>query len=167
MRQRQIDRMLLGISAGCFLLMSISFLIMPVESIAILSGLLFWLGLAFGISLQIVLEVRRRAFFRSYGAKWKKMQKPRNGLCSFGSNPAAKITDYVMPVSFVAMVVTVVLTKGYGYVCNVALAVTIFSFCMHCILNGRIYFHAKNQLKIRQALESKKEDTFRKGEGKK
>lgn len=164
MKQRQIDRILLGISVGGFLIMSVSFLVMPIESITILPGLLFWLGLVLGIGLQIVLEVRRRAFFKSYVVRREKMQKPKNGFLSFGSNAVAIIADRSMIISFVAMILAFVFTKGYGYVCYVFIATTVFSFCMHCVLNGRIYFHAKNQLKVRQVLEQKKANSTDKGE---
>lgn len=164
MRQRQIDRMLLGISVGSFLLMSASFLLMPIESITIIPGLLFWIGLVLGITLQIVLEIRRRAFFKSYSVNRGKMQKPKNGLLSFGSNALAIIADRSMVISFVAMILAFVITKGYGYICYVFIATTVFSFCMHCVLNGRIYFHAKNQLKVRQVLEQKKANSTDKGE---
>lgn len=164
MKQRQMDRMLLGISVICFLLMSISFLLMPIESISILPGVLFWIGLVAGIGLQIALEVRRRAFFKSYAVKREKMQKPKNGLLSFGSNSLAIIADRFMIVSFAVMILAFVITKGYGYICYVFIATTIFSFCMHCVLNGRIYFHAKNQLKVRQVLEQKKANSTDKGE---
>ncbi len=166
MKQRRIDRILLGISVGCFLIMSVSFLLMPIESITILPGLLFWLGLALGIALQIVLEARRRKFFKSYSVKREKMQKPKNGFLSFRSNSLAMIADISMAVSFVAVILAFVFTKGYGYACYVFIATTIFSFCMHCVLNGRIYFHAKNQLKVRQALEKKKVNSTDKGESK-
>ena len=164
MRQRQIDRILLGISVGSFLLMSASFLLMPIESITIIPGLLFWIGLVLGITLQIVLEIRRRAFFKSYSVNRGKMQKPKNGLLSFGSNALAIIADRSMVISFVAMILAFVITKGYGYICYVFIATTVFSFCMHCVLNGRIYFHAKNQLKVRQVLEQKKANSTDKGE---
>lgn len=164
MKQRQIDRILLGISVGSFLLMSASFLLMPIESITSIPGLLFWIGLVLGIALQIVLEIRRRAFFKSYSVNRGKMQKPKNGLLSFGSNALAIIADRFMVVSFAAMILAFVITKGYGYICYVFIATTIFSFCMHCVLNGRIYFHAKNQLKVRQVLEQKKANSTDKGE---
>ena len=167
MRQRQLDRILLGISVGSFLLMSASFLLMPIESITIIPGLLFWIGLVLGITLQIVLEMRRRAFFKSYSVNRGKMQKPKNGLLSFGSNALAIIADRSMVISFVAMILAFVFTKGYGYICYVFIAITIFSFCMHCVLNGRIYFHAKNQIKVRQVLEQKKAKSIDKGEGEK
>lgn len=164
MKQRQIDRILLGVSVGCFLMMSISFLLMPIESITILPGLLFWLGLVLGLVLQIVLEARRRAFFKAFAVKREKMQKPKNGLLSFGSNGAAIIADRSMIISFIAMILAFIFTKGYGYICYVFIATTIFAFCMHCVFNGRIYFHAKNQLKVRQVLEQKKANSTDKGE---
>lgn len=164
MKQRLIDRVLLGISVCCFLAMSVSFLLMPIESLTILPGLLFWLGLFFGVGLQIVLEARRRMFFKLYAVNREKMQKPKNGLLSFGSNALAIIADRSMVISFVAMILAFVFTKGYGYICYIFIATTIFSFCMHCVLNGRIYFHAKKQLKVRQVLEQKKANSTDKGE---
>ena len=165
MKQRRIDRILLGISVSCFLMMSVSFLLMPVASVKLLPGLMFWGGLFLGSIFQIVLEVRRRAFFKSYEVSRAKMQKPRNGLLTFGSSVGAIIADSAMIISVIAMTLTFALTKGYGYICYICIATTLFSFCMHCILNGRIFFHAKNQLRVRQVLEQKKANTLDKGEG--
>lgn len=145
--------------------MSVSFLLMPIEAMKFTPGLLFWLGLIIGIMLQIVLEVRRRAFFKSYKVKREKMQKPRNGLLSFNSNQIAAIVDKIMIISFASMILAFIITKGYGFVCYLLIATTVFSFCLHCILNGRIYFHAKNQIKVRQVLEQKKANYIDKGEG--
>lgn len=165
MKQRQIDRVLLGLSISGFLLMSISFLLMPIEAINFIPGMLFWVGLILGVVLQIVLELRRRAFFASYKVKREKMQKPRNGLLTFGSNQIAVIVDNLMIISLIATVLAFILTKGYGFACYLFIAITLFSFCLHCIFNGRIYFHAKNQIKVRQVLEQKKANTIDKGEG--
>lgn len=166
MKQRQMDRILLGISIGCFFVMSVSFLLMPIAMMQVTPGVLFWLGLITGISLQIVLEFRRKAFFKKYQVKRETMQKPRNGLLSFFSNKEAMIADIVLGVSFVATVLTFMITRGYGIVCYLLVALTVFSFCLHCVFNGRIYFHAKNQIKVRQVLEQKM-NSKEKGEGKK
>ena len=167
MKQKQTDCILLGVSIGSYLIMSISFLLMPIEAANILPGLMFWGGLAVGVALQIVLEIRRRAFFASYRVKREKMQKPRNGLLSFGSNRAARLADLSMVVSLIAAILVFIFTKGYGYVCYVFIATTLFSFCLHCILNGRIYFHVKKQKKIRRVLEQKRANYSDKGEGEK
>lgn len=165
MKHRQTDRILLGFSIGGFLSMAVSFLLMPLAKAALLPGLLFWLGLLMGVGLQIVLEARRRAFFKAYGVNREKMQKPRCGLLTFGSNKPAILADNVMAISFVATILAFVITKGYGYGCYVGIATTLFSFCMHCVCNGRNYFHAKNQQKVRQVLEQKKANSTEKGEG--
>lgn len=167
MRQMRMDRMLLGISVGGFLLMSISFLLMPVEAMGLMPGSLFWIGLIVGGALQVVLEIRRRAFFKAYKVKREKIQKPRNGLLTFHSNQAARIIDGIMIVSFIAMILAFLFTKGYGVVCYFLIATTVFAFCLHCILNGRIYFHVNNQTKIRQVLELKKANPTNEGEEKK
>lgn len=167
MKQKRVDRLLLGISIGSFLLMSVSFMLMPLKSLKLTPGILFWAGMALGILTQVILETRRRAFFRFYKVRRKNMQKPRNGLLSFCSNPWATVADGAMLLSFLATILAFIFTKGYGYVCYVFIATTVFSFCMHCVLNGRIFFHANNQLKVRQALEQKKANSIEKGEGEK
>ncbi len=164
MKSMQKDRIILTISIICFFLMSISFVLMPFEGMRILPGVLFWGDLAVGILLQIVLEVRRRSFFTKFKAKREKMQKPRNGFLTFGSNRLAIIADTAMVISLVATILTFILTKGTGFLCYVFIAATLFAFCLHCILNGRIYFHAKNQAKIRQMLEQRMGNAQNKGE---
>lgn len=148
-----------------FFLMSISFMLMPVESAHMVSDLLFWSGLIIGVVCQIVLEARRRAFFSKYNVKREKMQKPKNGLLTFGSNRIAMVADTFLVASAIMTIITFVFTKGYGYLCYACIAVLLFSFCMHCVFNGRNYFHANNQNKIRQVLEQKKANTLDKGEG--
>ncbi len=165
MKKTQIDRGLLMLSIYGYLVMSISFLLMPFESMGIASGVCFWAGLLLGTTLQVVLEIRRRAFFARIKVDRRAMQKNRNGLLSFGSNLAAKIADWTLAVSLVATTMVFVLTGGYGFVCYVCIAVTLFSFCLHCILNGRIYVHAKHQDKIQQVLEERKSKK-KEGEGK-
>lgn len=167
MRKNRTDIILLALSLCGFSFMSCSFVLMPFEGIGILPGALFWGGLLLGGVLQVVLEGRRRAFFKKYNVKREKMQKPRNGLLSFGSNKGARIADNTMVISLIVTVLTFIFTKGSGFLCYVFIATTIFSFCLHCILNGRVYFHANNQTKIRQVLEQKKANSQDKGEGEK
>lgn len=165
--KKNMDSLLLGLSVGGFLNLAISFLLMPVDGAGIAPGILFWGGLIIGVALQIVLETRRKALFARYDVKRESMQKARNGLISFGSNHLALIADILMVVSVIATILVFVLTKGAGYLCYVSLSVLVFSFCMHCILNGRIYIFVKNQKKVRQVLEQKKANATEKGEGKK
>ncbi len=165
--QNKTDGLLLCVSIAGFFLLSVSFMLMPIDQLGFLPGILFWSGLIIGTALQIILEVRRRSLFSKYNIKRKTMQKPRNGLLSFACNRIATIADIALLVSLVASVPAFLLTHARGYVCYVCLALLVFSFSMHCILNGRIYFYITNQTNIRQMLEQKTADSTKKGEGKK
>lgn len=154
MRRKQVGSNLLGLSVGCFLIMSISFLLMPITILGILPGLLFWIGLMLGITLQILLEMQRRRFFKAHNVDRRKMQKPRCGLLTFGSNRCAKVTDIALFICLLFSAVIFGITKGFGYVCYICISCTAFLFCMHCVLNGRNYFHVMHSDKVRKAVES-------------
>lgn len=164
MNEAKTYRRLLAFSLVGFGVMSASILIMPIRIFGILPGILFWCGMLVGIGPQIILEMRRRAFFASYGVSSKNMQKPRNGLFSFRSNKPAQIADYIFLLSIPLTVLAFVTTKGVGYICYVFITVTLYAFCLHCIFNGRIFFHAQNQQKIRRVLEERKSKK-KEGEG--
>ena len=166
MERNHKDMALLGGSVAGFAILSLSFLLMPLDTMTILSGALFWAGLLAGAGIQIALSARRKALFRKYNVNCKTMQKPRNGLLSFASNKIALVADIVCAVSIIATVLSFVLTNGTGYMCYVSLAMLVFSFSAHCIFNGRIYFYIQNREKICQALEQKKANHSNKGEGK-
>ena len=162
MKQNKTNRLLLCLSIGGFAVLAVSFLLMPVEGLGIVPGVLFWGGLLTGVVLQIILDARRKSLFAKYNVERKAMQKVKNGLLSFGSNPAATVADVCLFVSIIATVFVFILTRGMGYLCYVCLSALIFSFCMHCILNGRIYIFVKNQLKVQQVLEQKKASSMKK-----
>ena len=165
MKQYKADRLLLGISIVGFAALALSFVLMPVEGLGFVPGMLFWGGLLIGVVLQVILEARRRSLFAMFNVKRETMQKVRNGLLSFRSNSLASVADVFLIISAVATILAFILTKGIGYVCYVCLSLLVFSFCMHCILNGRIYIFVKNQKKVRQVLEQKKANSINKGEG--
>lgn len=156
MKHSRADHFLLAASVGGFLMMSVSFLLMPFETAAYLPGLLFWLGLALGAAFQIMLAVRRKAILRELDISQEKTKKSGIGIFNFGSNKEAIVADNVMAISLAVTVLAFVLTKGYGKICYAGIAVSAFSFCMHCVLNGKIYFHVRNKTKFRQMSEKKK-----------
>ena len=166
MKASQVDRILLWCAMAGFLIVSISFLLIPLEALGILPGLLFWFGLAAGAVPLILLERRRRSFFASYRANRRRMQKPHCGILTFGSNREARIADAAMLVSIPATLLVMLITRGIGYGCYLCIALTTLAVSLHSIFNGRIYFHVKNQKKIRHALEKKKASIKEKGEGK-
>ena len=121
MKQNKTDLALLGASIGGFAVLAISFLLMPIEGLGLVSGILFWGGLLTGVVLQIVLETRRNSLFAKYNVKRETMQKARNGLLSFRSNSLAAVADIFLIVSTVATILAFILTKGTGYLCYVCL----------------------------------------------
>ncbi|MBQ5657524.1 MAG: hypothetical protein IIV14_08870 [Bacteroidaceae bacterium] len=163
MKKIQTDGLLLLTSIGAFAMMSVSFLLMPIEGLRVIPGLLFWLGLTGGIALQIVLGERCGVF----GKSRKNKRKSRIGLLTFGSNTAAKIVDIALLASTLTMTLTFVITKGYGYVCFVFGATTVFTFCMHCVLNGRIYLCVKDKMGVLRVTKSKEEKNYRRRRGRK
>ena len=146
MKRKKVDIIWLIISVACFLLVSISILLMPIvsttnpETLGIMRyvpGLMFWIFLAGGIITQIVLAVRRRKWFTLSGKDPKTGE--RIGLISFFACPLAGFFDVIAAVSLVCFAVSIFISGGY--LALVFMAVLVFSFSMHCILNGKIYYH--------------------------
>lgn len=157
MKKKSIDSILLAASVGGYFLMSLSFVLMPVQALGFVPGIMFWLGLITGATLQFLLEARRKTFFKTYGADPGKLPRPRNGLLTFASDPIAKVIDLLLPVCLLVTVVAFVATQGFGTVCFVGIALTVFLFCLHCILNGRIWAFVFHRNKLRRMLDKKKE----------
>lgn len=144
MGKGKTDSVLLGISiVGCLTIMA-GLLLMPVASLHILPGVLVWTGLAINMGTQIALAVHYRAYRRHHG----KTRKRLIGLLEFFSNGWAAAADVLLAVSLVSTVIVMIWKKGYGVLCFVLLAVTVFAFCMHCILNGKIYAMIREQKKL-------------------
>lgn len=164
MSKKRIELILLWASLGSFFMMSVSFLLMPIESITILPGLLFWLGLLLGTGLMILLELRRRAFLKKNS---KDSKKQRIGLLRLASNSPALIGDVALGISMIATLVSFLITKGYGAACYFSIAATMFFFCMHCVLNGRIYLYVTSREHTQQEPKNTKANTLNKRRGRK
>lgn len=132
------DFQLLLVSVGGYAAMSLSFMLMPVKGCTVLSGLVFWLGMIAGIIGQAALAVRVRK------AEWSKKHK-RCGLLTFFANKWAKAADLTLAAGVILTGIALAATNGFGYVCYVMLTVTIFAFCMHCILNSNTLLFALRQ----------------------
>lgn len=156
MKEITKDFLLLMLAVFGFFLMSVSFLLMPVQQLALLPGSLFWGGLLFGAIMLIVLETRRRVFYKHYGCNIKRIQKSRNGLMSICSNREATVSDCILLAGLVAAVPAFVFTKGTGYLCYVCISIVSFVFCLRCILNGRLYHHLKKRDEILKTMNATK-----------
>lgn len=144
MDKKSVDKALLLMSIILFLIMSASFLLMPLDiykeelqssSINIISGLCFWISLLAGCMMQFIITKRRKRCGKD--RRQKQNNKKRIGAVSFFENKLAMAADLIMLAAFIACIAMFAFTSASGYVCYIIFAVFVFSFCMHCVLNGK------------------------------
>lgn len=124
------------ISMTGFLCMSVSFLIMPhidslngLDTLGLVTGLMFWIGLVVGLMTQLVIAILSRG----------KEKTQKLGIISCCKNQYGKIIDSICLISLVLLIAGLIITNQKGYICYIGLSLFSFSFCMHCILNGRAF----------------------------
>ncbi|MBQ7134424.1 MAG: hypothetical protein IJO20_08030 [Ruminococcus sp.] len=98
--------------------------------IAYLVGVLFWAGLISGCAMLFVVNKHRKAD-KSFRSK-----KKLPGVISFFSNQHAMLADVFMAISFVLLLVFLFVPWFNQGVTVVLIAVFLFAFNMHCVLNG-------------------------------
>lgn len=167
MKNSKNEAIWLGVSIACFGMMALSFLFMPLEKVTFWSGAVFWMGLAGGIVTQVVVSSSRKAFFRKNRISYKNSGKARVGLLRVFANLPAQIADVACAVGLVGTVISLIATKGYGYVCYVFISLTVFSFVLHCIFNGRNFDFVLNKKKICSILNKRYKQNLERGEEKK
>lgn len=168
MKNKKTEALLLGLSLLCYFAMSLTFLFMPLEKDTFVSGIVFWTGLVGGGTMQIMLNTRRKDFFRKNNISYKNTKKSRAGIARFFTNRPAKIADVSFCVSLMATVIALIATKGYGYLCYVFISLTVFGFVLHCIFNGKNFDFILNKSKICNILDKRYKQNYKeKGEGKK
>lgn len=141
MEQKKIDLIWLIASIGSFALMSVSFLLMPLDktveqydAMDVIPGVMFWLFLILGILTQVHLSLRRKRSER-------KKEVHGIGIFSFCKNIYATVADVVTIISLVGLIVTFIVTKGMGYICCVFVCIFLMTFCLHCIFNGQVFLY--------------------------
>ena len=131
-------------------LLSFSFVLMPIGQnmkeqsyIPMLSaGVLFWIG-ALGLLIVIInINHSRR---KSEGFKENYPNLRQFGLISFFKNAPAAIADVLMLVSIMGEIV-LFFTDLY-YLKFIGAAVIVFSFGMHCMLNGINYIYVNYNIR--------------------
>lgn len=128
--------------------------------IRLICGICFWVFLLLGILFQVVLSL----YVRRWAQKERKMLKqqknsPKLGLISFFRNLPGKASDLLFPIALIVLVIFYILTKGTSIVCFITLALMIFTFCTHCIFNGKNYYYITNQEKIEESYRKKTEES--------
>lgn len=129
-------------SVICFFLMSVDFLIMPISNniekdmrwFEILTGILFWLPLIAGIVLQVILSLNYKKNINKDMADNKLF-----GAISFFKNKIAAVFDVISVISLITFIAMLIFTSATSYFCYILISLFVFSFCMHCILNGKIF----------------------------
>ncbi len=163
MRRKQVDLIWLVGSIVSFLLLAISFLLMSIESgntsdsisvITIVSGAIFWVSIILGIVTQCVLTNRRKKWYAENRVSQSEI-KQRIGLISFFKSKYAAVADIITAISLIGFIIAVFVTQGTGVVCYVFLAVFVFSFSLHCILNGKNFYYVLNQERLLSSNKSK------------
>lgn len=154
----------LYISIGSFFFMASSFLLMPIDfrttKLQFMSycvGIMFWIFMILGIVSQIILAKQRKNWFIKNRIR-RFRTKSKLGVIAFMQNLPATIADITLVVSIIALIVSIVLTNAMGYACYIFMALLVFSFCMHCILNGKIYYYLTNQSTILRSAQPKQSE---------
>lgn len=156
MSKQKTDYMLFGVSVLSFLMLAVSFLLMPIESentqdkisaTALVAGVMFWVSIVIGVATQVVLSARRKKWYSENRIKTDKKEQ-KIGLISFFKNIYSIIADIASAISLIGLVVAMIVTHSTGYICYVFVSAFIFSFSMHCILNGKVFYFVTNQNKL-------------------
>lgn len=112
------------------------------------SGILFWIGLIGTIAMAVFITYSRR---RSKGFQQVYPNHRRLGLIHFFQNMPALVCDILMFISLIGFIITRIWV-GTTIWPFIFLSVLIFSFGMHCMLNGSNYIYIN--YKIRRVIES-------------
>ena len=127
------------------MLLAVAFLLMPIASaqkdttkiLTVISGGFFWIGLVGTIVMAIKIDKTRK---RSGKLRDKKSKVKQIGLLSFFKNKEAKIADIAMFASIICFIVARICTDNLYWLFTF-LATFVFSFGMHCMLNGKNYIY--------------------------
>lgn len=147
-------RIMFWLSVALMFTFSVSFLFMaPASKIAlndgnngllVFSGILFWLSLIGAYALFFFVNRSRKVFLKHI----KKDVTSPPGLVRFFSNKPAKLADIATLASLVLFTIFALFTDSYFI--YVFLSVFVFSFQMHCVLNGENYIYINSNKKVRR-----------------
>lgn len=136
------------------LVFSISFLFMPfsmssdgaISLLMYLSGACFWIGLIGTIVFAVLINKSRKSDkeFQESHADMKRI-----GIIHFFSNKSAIIVDILMIVSLTALII-VRLFRGSIILSFILISIFVFTFGMHCMLNGINYVYINDSRRKRR-----------------
>ena len=145
MKYKRNHKALFIASLTFMLLFSASFLIMPLASalsfggsnvLLMINGLWFWItGILAGGTFLAANRKRKSVSVDN---------NSRPGILCFCLNPWAKIADCTFVASILGLTVTIIFASQIFFVFILA-SLTVFSFLMHCVLNGRNFKYLTEQ----------------------
>lgn len=116
-------------------------------------GALFWIGFIGTIVMTVRINLNRKTSYRFHEVYGNKKQF---GLIHFFQNGEALIVDVIMFISIAALIIVEICNANLQII-SIIIAVFVFSFGMHCMLNGMNYKYinyskyAKEQKKDEQS----------------
>ncbi len=128
---------------------SLSFVFMPSAVNAMYNGtngLLYFVGVSFWLGLIVaIVSIMLINIARKRDAKFREKYKglKQFGLVNFFKNKIARIFDIVVAVSFLVNIVIRIVNVNQTLI-FIGISIFIFSFGMHCILNGVNYIYIKS-----------------------
>ena len=129
-------------------MLSLSFTFMPFstregssKAFVIVTGLFFWLGLLGTITIAMLINSFRRkdVIFNKAAEKHK-----RFALTHFFQNFPAKIFDILLIATIIAFIVVIAFNLSLSAK-FILISAIIFSFGMHCMLNGINFVYVMNK----------------------
>ncbi len=166
---KKINNFLLIASLVSFLLVAVSLTAMvfvdsattsKISIVSIICGICFWLFLILGIIFQIVLSNRIRKWkSKFYRIRRSMRMKPKLGIISFFKNIPGMISDILFVISILTLGISYFLSNGTSIVCYISLSLAFYSFCTHCIFNGKNFYYMTNQRQIEEMYKKSMEES--------
>lgn len=141
-------RLLFAFNIFFLVTLSVSVLLMPYNSktdgvtdVKILTGAMFWLGLIGTVFFASLIN-----YFRSKDKLFNKAAEKYNklGLTHFFQNLPAKIFDSLLIIALIGFILSFVFNFTLS-VKFIFISAIIFSFGMHCMLNGINFVYVMNK----------------------
>lgn len=154
MLSRQRRKRMLYIYTLFLFVCAVSFVLMPIGGSMeektkipmVISGVIFWIGLLGTVFTALKINRCRKNDYR-FNKKFGNLRQP--GLICFFRNRPALIFDSMMFISIAGVIVAKLCTKEL-LPTFIFLSLFVFSFGMHCMLNGINYKYIKIKYKIRR-----------------
>lgn len=119
----------------------------------LLCGVCFWAFLLFGILLQIIVSFSVKKWCNRRHTERLPDRKRKWGLICFFSNTPAVISDLAFFISLLLFLGLLKFTNGTSIFAYISISMLLFSFCAHCIFNGKNFYYVSNYNKIIEKLK--------------